>query len=332
MKSFDVAEDSQVGSTRRAVTHIAEDAGMAEDECERLALIVTEACTNLVRHAAGGEMLVDVDSAGEAPVVTVIALDDGPGIPNVEAAMVDGYSTAAEQTKGIGGGLGAIQRQADDFDIHSASHGTTLLARVGKPAGRSSRFDAAGLIVAKPGFDEGGDIFAVREEAAATFVTLVDVLGHGPNAATIAETAREAFLGAAGRSLEETEAAMGEAIAGSRGAAALVMELPHEGGVARAVGLGNVRGEIMTSDGDVHGIPSKPGILGAVTRRPRPSEHPWAASSILVMSTDGLKGSARVPEPRSLFFRRAALIAATRYKLRRRGSDDAGVLVVRYDP
>ena len=335
MKSLPLTDESQVGSARRAAIHAGEAVGLPEEALERLAIVVTEACTNLVRHAVNGELLVDAREAGGKSRgkawVTILAIDDGPGIPNVEAAMVDGYTTATEEPRGIGGGLGSMQRQADKFDIYSGSHGTTVVATVGDTSGAAtaSPYDIAGLIVAMPGFDAGGDAYAIRPGKRSTTVMLMDILGHGPAAAEDAKTGLKAFHAAGAASLEDIELQLSDALAGSRGAAALIVEIPHAPGILRAVGLGNVRGDILGADGTRHGIPSQPGILGAATRRPRPTEHAWPEDAVLILSTDGLKSSPRVAEPRSLFFRSAKVIAATLYKLRRRGSDDAGVVILR---
>ncbi len=338
MKSLPLSDESQVGSARRTVIQAGEAIGLPEEALERLAIVVTEACTNLVRHAVNGELLVDArkgsGKTGGKASVTILAIDDGPGIPNVEAAMVDGYTTATAEPRGIGGGLGSMQRQADRFDIHSGPHGTTIVATVGEAPGAvtASPYDIAGLIVPMPGFEDGGDAYAIRPGKRSTTVMLMDVLGHGPAAAEVARTGLKAFRAAGSAPLEDIERVLSDALGGSRGAAALIVEIPHAPGTLRAVGLGNVRGDIVVADGTRYGIASQPGILGAATRRPRPTEHDWPDDAMLILSTDGLKSTPRVAEPRSLSFRSAEIVAATLYKLKRRGSDDAGVVVVRSRP
>ncbi len=65
---------------------------------------------------------------GPAAWVQLAALDTGPGIPDVDAAMADGYSTA----NSLGGGLGACRRAAGVFDLYTApGAGTTVIARIG---------------------------------------------------------------------------------------------------------------------------------------------------------------------------------------------------------
>ncbi|MEN3794204.1 ATP-binding protein [Fulvimarina sp. MAC3] len=330
MISLPIQEESQVGAARRTALQIGEGVGLAEADLDRLAIVVTEACTNLVRHASDGELLLDGIGSEKSPCVKVIAVDQGPGIASVEAAMVDGFTTSGETDRGIGGGLGSMKRQADRFDIFSAPQGTTVVATIGAQKKVPAKtLDVAGVIVPKPGFTSGGDAWAMRREKDRTVIMLMDVLGHGPTAARDGESGREAFEEAGKRPLEEIEAFVSEAMTGSRGAAALFVEIPHAEGRLRALGLGNVRGDIVMPSGQRHGIASQPGIVGAGSRRPRIGEYDWTEDAILILSTDGLKTASKVQEPGALYYRGADIIAATLYKLKRRGSDDAGIVVAR---
>ena len=124
-----VEETSQVGAARRAALELAAAAGLGESERSNLAIVVTEAAGNLVKHAGGGWVLLRAlePQHNARRGVEVLCVDRGPGIANVAASMRDGYST----TGTLGGGLGAIRRMADEFDLHSApGHGTALMARV----------------------------------------------------------------------------------------------------------------------------------------------------------------------------------------------------------
>ncbi|MEF2550340.1 ATP-binding protein [Aurantimonas sp. A2-1-M11] len=330
MISLPISETSQIGAARRRALQEAETIDLSSDDRDRLALVVTEAGTNLLRHATGGEILLSPHKSKTTAGMDVIALDDGPGLPNVEAAMADGFTTAEEGERSLGSGLGAIARMSDSLDIHSDSRGTTLTVTIGK-TGRYSRgpMETAGLVIPKPGFEAGGDICGIRKDGGATMIMLMDVLGHGPTAAKDAETGLAAFLAAKGKSLEDTELHVADAMAGSRGAASLIVEMRHGGATLRALGVGNVKGEILAADGSRHGIPSAPGIVGASSRRPRATEHGWGKNALLILTTDGLKGGERFPEPSGLFFRDVLTVAATLYKRRRRGSDDCGVVIAR---
>lgn len=330
MISVAVEEDSQIGAARRLALNLGKSIELSPEHLDRLAIVVTEAGTNLVRHARNGEILIGVEQNAGAGRVVVHAVDSGPGIPNVEIAMTDGYTTSTENKRGIGGGLGAMRRMADAFDIFSASSGTIVLAKVGDFEAPPSHYDVAGLVVPMADFEEGGDIYASHVGDDATTIMLMDVLGHGPKAAHDARSGFQAFEKAGSVSLEEREHLVSEALRGGRGAAALLIEIPHEPGVLRCIGIGNIKGDIVHADGDRNGIPSQPGIVGSANARVRVTEHEWRPGSTLILATDGLKTNSAAPEPGALFYRSAEIIAAGLYKLKRRGTDDAGVLVVRH--
>jgi len=326
----DIAESSQVAAVRRQAVQLGREAGLNTEALDRAALIVTEAGTNLMRHARAGKIMAlktPRPAGGEA--LSIVAVDSGPGIASVERAMEDGFSTAGD---GMGTGLGAIKRQSDRLDIYSDNEGTVLTATiVTRPSTPVEASDIAGVIVPKPGFAVGGDAWAHRRRGTEDLVMLIDVLGHGPHADTEARKAKEQFLSGDFDTLEAAEAAVSEALAVDRGAAVLIVSVGPAGTPLRAVGLGNVRGEIVLRD-DRRGIPSAPGIAGASTRRPVPTEHDWPAGATLILSTDGLKTTQRQHEPIALMHRDALTIAAAIYQRRRRDTDDAGVLVVKARP
>lgn len=74
---------------------------------------------NLVIHSLGGALTFDVD-AGK---VCLVSEDRGPGIPDIELAMREGYSTANEEARSMGWGAGMglpnMKRNADRMEIHS---------------------------------------------------------------------------------------------------------------------------------------------------------------------------------------------------------------------
>ena len=105
--------------------------GIQSDVCRRAAVIAYEAEINLVIHANGG-MLKAVISEDR---LEITAEDEGPGIPDIEQAMTEGYTTASNQARemGFGAGMGLpnIKRNCDVFDIQSeVGKGTTLTCTV----------------------------------------------------------------------------------------------------------------------------------------------------------------------------------------------------------
>ena len=99
--------------------------GLSVIEAESVVLATSELATNLVRYGSDGEVtLAPVDGPYGAGL-QVESQDTGPGIPDLERAMTDGFSTGG----GLGGGLPAVRRLMDDFDIVSSVDGTRVVAR-----------------------------------------------------------------------------------------------------------------------------------------------------------------------------------------------------------
>src|SRR5262245_60096342 len=105
---FSINEVSEIAHVRREVSAVAKGIGFDEAKIGKVALIVTEACANVVKHAHSGELIVR-ELNGDGAGLEVLALDKGPGIPSVADALRDGYSTAGTP----GTGLGAVQRLSD---------------------------------------------------------------------------------------------------------------------------------------------------------------------------------------------------------------------------
>ena len=110
-----IREQSQIAEARRKAIQLASIANFSERDCGRLAIVVTEAATNILRHGGGGEIVLDARSCDHGGEVNILALDGGPGMANVQDCLRDGVSAADS----AGTGLGAIQRQSDHFDIYS---------------------------------------------------------------------------------------------------------------------------------------------------------------------------------------------------------------------
>lgn len=326
MIAVPVVEESQAGEARRRAAALGRQIGMDGQARDRLALIVTEVATNLWRHACGGEVLIGPTEPGSPVGCHVIGIDGGPGIASVENALQDGYSTAG-QGRGLGGGLGAIRRLSEAFDIHTDQRGTTVAATVAPGWKRAEGpVPAAGVVVPKPGYSEGGDGWALRHGPERSLVMLIDVLGHGSKAAAVAVGALAAFHAQSSLRIDVVEPAVSAAL-NDRGAALLLVEVPHGSGTLRALGIGNLRGTIIQG-GERRGIVSVAGIAGQINRSKRILDYPWGPGASLILSTDGLRERPGEAEPPSLLFRSPLTVAGTLYRRRRRGTDDCGVVVV----
>ena len=98
---------------------------------KKTSISMYEAEINAVIHANGGEANVEIDNEK----IKIRISDHGPGIPDVELAMQEGYSTASDEVRemGFGAGMGLpnIKRYADDLKIETeVGRGTALTITV----------------------------------------------------------------------------------------------------------------------------------------------------------------------------------------------------------
>ncbi len=95
----------------------------------RVTIAAYEAEINMVIHSHGGEMTLEVTP----DAVSLTCRDKGPGIPDVDMAMREGYSTATHDIRmmGFGAGMGLpnMKKNSDELFLHSDKNGTTLKMR-----------------------------------------------------------------------------------------------------------------------------------------------------------------------------------------------------------
>ena len=113
--------------------------GFPAETIRRVSIAMYEGEINMVVHARGGSADVYVDK----DCITIILADSGPGIPDIDLAMQEGYSTAPDNIRALGFGAGMglpnMKRYTDEMKIDTVlGKGTTVTMKVyfgaGKPA------------------------------------------------------------------------------------------------------------------------------------------------------------------------------------------------------
>lgn len=127
----DGSDFARAGEASAKIKRALKDIGFAPDAVRNTAIAVYEAEINLVIHAGGGE--IDVEITPEA--VTVVLSDCGPGIANLDLAMQEGYSTATDRVRSLGFGAGMglpnIKKYSDEMDIKTAlGEGTVMTLKI----------------------------------------------------------------------------------------------------------------------------------------------------------------------------------------------------------
>ena len=327
-QSLPIVDVSHSAEASRIATRLVGRAGFNETETGRVALIVRELATNILKHAKRGEILMRLLDRGAMTGIELLSLDHGPGIANLTQCFRDGYSTAGSP----GTGLGAIGRLADEFDMHTVpGKGTAVLARLwpknAKP--EISREIECGIVsIPKFGEDVCGDGWEYEALADKSVCLVADGLGHGLHAATAARAAtailKEHRTKAPAEIVERAHAAMRS----TRGAALAIAEIDHSLGVVRFCGVGNIAGTIV-SNSNVRHMVSLNGTAGQEVRKIVEFTYPWDEESTLIMHSDGLLSRWDLQGYPTLAQRHPSLIAAVLYRDYNRNRDDVTVLVAR---
>ena len=130
--SFDVVggDFERAGEASAKIKKMLKMIGVPADIVRRIAISTYEAEMNVIIHAGGGNVAAEAFS--DATVITVS--DKGPGIPDIEKALQEGWSTAPDHVRqmGFGAGMGLpnMVKCSDKFDIQSVvGEGTTITMR-----------------------------------------------------------------------------------------------------------------------------------------------------------------------------------------------------------
>jgi anti-sigma regulatory factor (Ser/Thr protein kinase) len=120
-KSFSVhgGDFDRAGEVSTQIKSILKGIGINSDIVRRVAIATFESEVNVVIHAEEGEVKITI-----TPKDIVITVDDrGKGIPDIDQAMQEGFSTASDEMRemGFGAGLGlpTIRKNSDVFSIES---------------------------------------------------------------------------------------------------------------------------------------------------------------------------------------------------------------------
>lgn len=322
---MDIGDPSRIGEARRAAEARAAALGFSDTERGRLAVIVTELATNILRHGGGGAVLLDSDERA----VHVLALDKGPGMRNVSECMRDGYSTGGS----AGQGLGAVARMAGAFDVYSApGRGSAVYARISTgPALTAEAFTVGGVSVAVAGETACGDAWAFwqRDRDLAGLI-VADGLGHGPLAEMAARAAVSLWRTEVARTApaELLTRAHG-ALRATRGAAAACLWVQPTKRTLTYAGVGNIAGTIVTSDLKTRSMVSNNGTVGMEVRRIQEFQYPLESGAVVILCSDGIATHWRVDQYPGLFQRHPRVIAGVIYRDHVRGRDDATVAVLK---
>ncbi|MDB6142233.1 MAG: transcriptional regulator [Pseudomonas sp.] len=317
-----IEDSSQIGHARRTAQKLAEQIGFDATDAGRVALVVTELASNILKHAQRGELHLRVLPRGAFQGLEVLAVDRGAGF-DLHACLADGFSTGG--TQGIG--LGAVSRQADVFDVYADARGAVLLARFFQRVDKGKDY-RIGITQHSLHHDPAcGDVWAVAVHGQRISALIIDGLGHGEDAERGALAGAVAFNHEPFASPTLLLDDMHHAMKGTRGGALAVAQFDGGQNLLRFVGIGNIGASVIDAEKS-RGLASHPGIVGLQYRKAQAFDYPQVNGQLLIMYSDGLQSRWNLREYPGLMHRHPAVIAALLHRDYCRGRDDVTVLVI----
>jgi len=101
---------------RQAVRQMAVEIGLSLVDQTKIVTAASELARNTLDYGGGGTVKLEMLQEGRKRGLRLTFEDQGPGIPNIEMALKDGFTTGS----GLGMGLGGAKRLANEFEIQSA--------------------------------------------------------------------------------------------------------------------------------------------------------------------------------------------------------------------
>jgi anti-sigma regulatory factor (Ser/Thr protein kinase) len=331
-----IADDSSQVLLRSKLRAVSRRMGFQEAVRERMELVCNEIITNQLKYA-GRHGLVQIweHSNNEFTALDLFALDYGPGIPNLPAALRDGYTTSGT----MGKGLGAIQRLSSECEFYtlphglaseSPWHGVAVWARFyagDKP--RPRRFQCGHFVRAYQDDVYNGDCICVLPDNHRVKWLHADGLGHGKEAA-------EALIGADAvldtvTPLDGTLQNLSRRLRGGRGAVAMACEIDFNARTLHVCGVGDM-GAFLVCNGERRVLNFSPGVLGHEHRSFELIEQAFPQQALLITASDGLRRNWGLSTYPGLWRLHPQLIALLLGNVTTRNNDDKSIFVVRTTP
>ena len=118
-----IQSETDIVLIRQAVRHRTAELGFSLVDQTKMITAASELARNSLQHGGGGTATLEVFHEVARRGIRVTFEDEGPGIPDIELAMTDGFTTS----NGLGLGLGGSRRLVNEFEIRSkAGEGTRV--------------------------------------------------------------------------------------------------------------------------------------------------------------------------------------------------------------
>lgn len=329
--SYKIEERSYVAFIKREIHIKVVAAKFSEKQTSEIDIVVSEITSNLIKHAANGELLYRISAFADAdPEFEIICIDKGPGIDDTVKMMKDGVST----TKTLGQGLGAIERLSSFFQIFSVPKwGTILYARISPQKNKINKvgfsLDVKSLCVNKPRELVCGDGYHIKENNDLIQILFGDGLGHGEFAKEAVDKAGDSFFECSETEPVEIIRYVHQAIRKTRGLVGSVAVMNKRTNHWSLCGVGNILTR-MYSGIEYKNHMSYNGTIGlTIPNSMKSSVVPVERNQHLIMCSDGIQSRWDLSRYPSIFKFDNIVLAAALYKDFSRGTDDTSTLIAK---
>jgi anti-sigma regulatory factor (Ser/Thr protein kinase) len=330
--SYRIEERSFVAYIKREIHAQVAHRHFTEARAGEIDIIVSEVCSNLIKHAGSGELLYRVSDVGDQDSrFEILCIDKGPGMNDVPKMMKDGMST----TNTLGHGLGAIERLSTFSQVYSIQGwGTIVYALVTtedrKYATKNGLdLDIRALCVNKPRETVCGDGYRVKRTSQEVQIFFGDGLGHGEFAKEAADRAGNFFLGCEERDPVSILRLIHEHVRRTRGLVGTVAIADLKNNEWRICGVGNILTRVYS--GVLYkNYMSYNGTLGLnIPNSMKESIYKIERNQHLIMCSDGIRTRWDLGKYSSIFKYDSMLLAGVLYSDFTRGNDDSSILIAK---
>lgn len=188
---IEITEPQDAYLVAQQARQLAFSMGFSEFDVGMIALAAAEIATNVVRYALPGIATIQSISANKG--IEVIIVDQGPGIADLDQAMIDGFSTHCEPS--IGKGLGSAKRCVEEFCVNkSDSSGTSITLRHFLPY-IQAHVEKCCISFPAHGAMENGDSYLFKTyQSDKVLLAVIDGAGKGAYAAQASNHVKDVIL------------------------------------------------------------------------------------------------------------------------------------------
>ena len=297
---FEINNDWDIGHTRRYIVEESKKLGFNNIELGQISIVINELCTNFIKHkAVEGTLKFKILKETDRVGFEITAQDKGPGIKDVDEVIKNGVSSKGT----MGGGIGAIKRLMDSFEIYSNYISTEsnhpdldsigTLIKLKKWLHNDSRLKENDINLSVlsrpyPGMTVNGDSYYIKKFKDRCIFAVIDALGHGIEANLVSRLVSEIINDNTHKSIEHMLKSINKGLLQTRGAVAGIIQIDTIKKEFEYSAVGNIEFRYIFN-GKTERLIFVNGILGAYSNNMmKVHRKHYEIGSVVTMCTDGI--------------------------------------------